>query len=242
MFISSTFYKYFKFGNCDDKRGSIKQLMLDHEVKGKIIISSEGINGAVCVAKPAYDLFMSKLGELIPEVKGINSRRTFSDKQCFKRTLVKIRNELVPLGVPGIVPNTAGGGKPLDPAELFEWYKQKKNFLIVDARNEYEWKEGSFLGAENPQIEKFRDFNQVAKNLEEKNMDKKKPIVTFCTGGIRCEKASAYLKKQGFYNVYKLEGGIIEFMRLQGSEDYWKGNLFVFDKREKINSCNLERD
>lgn len=238
MYISATFYKYFNFENCNSKRDEIKELMLSHECKGKIIISPEGVNGAICTDEVKFDSFMDYLSKIIPALRGIESRKTLSEISCFKRTLVKVRDELVPLGVEGVSPNTSGGGEFISPNELKKLYETKEDFVIVDARNDYEWEEGSFLGAENPNIEKFRDFKKVAKKLDE-TLPKDKKVITFCTGGIRCEKASAYLKSQGFNDVYKLKGGIIEFLKLKDSEKYWKGDLFVFDKRNKINSPDV---
>ena len=228
---SITFYKYFDFKDFEERREPLKELMLKHNIKGKIIISLEGVNGAICSTTENVLVFMKELGEFLPELEGIKYRDTISDNQCFKRTLVKLRDEIVPLGVCGISPSTSGGGKALNPKELMDWYEQGEDFVIIDARNDYEWKVGHFEGAENPNIEKFRDFKEYVEKLEDL---KDKKVVTYCTGGIRCEKASAYMKDKGFDNVYKLDGGIIEFMRLEGSEKYWKGKLFVFDKRWEI--------
>lgn len=228
---SITFYKYFDFKNFEELREPIKELMLKNEIKGKIIIASEGVNGALCQNKENITNFLKEFGELIPDLKNLEYRDTLTQQQCFKRTLVKIRDEIVPLGVKGITPATNGGGKALKPEELMNWYKKQEDFIIIDARNDYEWESGRFLGAPNPNIQKFRDFKEYIKTLEE---HKNKKIVTYCTGGIRCEKASAYMKHQGFNDVYKLDGGIIEFMKLNGSEEFWKGKLFVFDKRLEI--------
>lgn len=230
---SITFYKYFDFKDFEEKRFPLKDLMIKHDVKGKIIISSEGVNGAVCSLKKNVDSFLEELGEFIPQLEGVSYRDTISDKQCFKRTLVKIRDELVPLGVKEVTPNTLGGGNPLKPETLMNWYESGEDFVIIDARNDYEWEVGHFKGADNPNIEKFRDFKEYVKKLEDY---KDKKVVTYCTGGIRCEKASAYMKQKGFKEIYKLDGGIIEFMKLEESEKYWNGKLFVFDKRWDIST------
>jgi UPF0176 protein len=231
MYNSITFYKYFEFENFKDLRDKIKKIMLEEEIKGKIIISSEGVNGALCAKEEKIKSFLDKISILIPELKNVSYRNTSAQKQCFKRTLVKLRDEIVPLGVCGISPSTNGGGMALKPVDLMNWYEKGADFVIVDARNDYEWEVGHFEGAKNPQIEKFRDFKDYVKKLEDL---KDKKVVTYCTGGIRCEKASAYMKDKGFDNVYKLDGGIIEFMKLKGSEKYFKGKLFVFDKRWEI--------
>lgn len=233
MYLSITFYKYFDFKDVENRRFPLRDIMLKHEVKGKIIISKEGVNGAICGIEENVFNFMKEFEEFEPEIKNIGIRFTKSDFQTFKRTLVKIREELVPLGVSGITPYSLGGGNPLKPEELKEMYEKGEDFVIIDARNDYEWEVGKFEGAENPNISKFRDFKEYVKSLKE---FKDKKVITYCTGGIRCEKASAYMKSEGFNNVYKLDGGIIDFMRLEGSEKYWKGKLFVFDKRWEIES------
>lgn len=232
-YYSITFYKYFDFKNIEDKRFPLRDMMLDYNIKGKIIISAEGVNGAICGLKDDVKKFMNKIGEIDSNLEELDCRITLSDIQTFKRTLVKIREELVPLGVSGITPHSNGGGKPLDPKELMKWYKSGEDFVIIDARNDYEWEVGKFKGADNPNIEKFRDFKKYVDELEDL---KDKKVVTYCTGGIRCEKASAYMKSKGFNEIYKLNGGIIDFMKLEGSEKYWDGKLFVFDKRWEIDS------
>lgn len=232
-YYSITFYKYFNFKDVEEKRFPLRDMMLNHNIKGKIIISKEGVNGAICGLKQDVKEFMKNIKNIDENLKDLDPRVTLSDIQTFKRTLVKIREELVPLGVSGITPNSEGGGNPLDPKELLEWYENDEEFVIIDARNDYEWEVGKFKGAENPNIEKFRDFKKYVDKLEDL---KDKKVVTYCTGGIRCEKASAYMKSKGFNKIYKLNGGIIDFMKLKGSEKYWDGKLFVFDKRLEIDS------
>lgn len=229
---SITFYKYFQLKDLDEIRQPLRDLMYDFDVKGKIIISNEGINGAICGEAPKVYEFVEECQKFFGLTE-LSFRDTLAQKQCFKRTLVKIRDELVPLGIKGITPNTAGGGKPLPPEELMKWYEKEEDFLILDTRNDYEAEVGTFKDSIVPDVHQFRDFKNAIKELEDK---KDKKIVMFCTGGIRCEKASALLKKEGFENVYKLDGGIIEFMKLENSEKYFKGKLFVFDHRWEIDA------
>ena len=231
MYSSITFYKYFNFQNFQELREPLKELMLSNNVKGKIIISGEGVNGAICSQEKNVLNFLKQLGELIPDLKEVSFRNTYSEIPCFKRTLVKIRDEIVPLGVKGVTPFSDGGGKALNPSTLKEWYDNNEDFIILDARNDYEFESGRFKNSLEPNISKFRDFK---KRVEELKDLKDKKIVTYCTGGIRCEKASAYMKSQGFKDVYKLDGGIIEFLKLKDSDKYWEGNLFVFDNRCEI--------
>lgn len=233
--LSITFYKYFRLENPELYREYYKKLMLKHNIKGKIILAEEGINGAIAGSKEDCMNFLQEL-RTIKEFNDLTWRTTISDGvQCFKRTLVKIRPEIVPLGIPGITPETAGGGKIIKPEELLEWYKRGEDFLILDTRNTYETEKGTFQNAIIPNIERFRDFSKYIESLE--NIKNKK-IVTFCTGGVRCEKASAYMKSKGFENVYKLEGGIIEFMKIDSN--FFKGKCFVFDDRETIDAGHIQ--
>lgn len=228
--LSITFYKYYTLKNLDDERQDFYELLERCDVKGKIIIANEGINGAVAGKTSNVKDFMHEIKKF-PGLSKLNFRITKTNQECFKRRLVKIRPELVPLGKDEISPKTLGGGKTITPTQLKQWYEQGKDFKILDARNDYEYEIGRFKNSLNPNITKFRDF----KNSLEKFKDlKNKPIVTFCTGGIRCEKASALMKEKGFEKVYKLEGGVIEFMKVDTHKKYWDGELFVFDKRETI--------
>jgi len=230
--LSITFYKYFRFENPQLQRDLYKEMMLKHNIKGKIILAEEGINGAIAGLEEDCQKYLEEL-RTIPELNDLTWRTTITTDgaSCFKRTLVKIRPEIVPLGVLGITPETAGGGKPIKPQELLEWYENGEDFILLDTRNDYEIQSGTFQNAIIPDIEKFRDFSKYVETIS--NIKDKK-IVTICTGGVRCEKASAYMKSKGFDNVYKLEGGIIEFLKISGNSEFFKGKCFVFDKREVI--------
>jgi UPF0176 protein len=141
----------------------------------------------------------------------------------FKRLLIKKREEIITSKLKVNLENT---GEYLEPEELKELLDNKEDLLLVDARNEYEYEVGSFVGAINPKIDVFTEFPKLAKELEEK---KNKTIVTFCTGGVRCEKASAYLKEQGFEKVYQLHGGIIRY-----GEEVIISSLFLMRSRLKL--------
>ena len=236
---SITFYKYFSMENPNEHREEYRELMLRHDIKGKIILAKEGINGAVAGKVEDCEKFLCELKK-IPELKDITWRTTIAESEdCFKRTLVKIRPEIVPLGVEGITPDTAGGGKPLKPETLLEWYRKGEDFVVLDTRNKYEADAGTFKGAIIPDIARFRDFSKYVESIKDL---KDKKIVTFCTGGVRCEKASAYMKSLGFENVYKLEGGVIEFMRIAGKNNFFSGKCFVFDKRETVDALHCALD
>ncbi len=237
-FLSITFYKYVDIKNPESVRDSYRELMLEHDAKGKIILSREGINGAVSGKARDVTMFMENVKKM-EGMHDLSFRVTRTEDYGFKRTLVKIRPEIVPLGVPGVTPSTSGGGIPLKPSELREWYERKEDFIVLDTRNDYEYEAGRFKDSVNPGIKRFRDFQNTT-SLLEKYKDKK--IVTFCTGGVRCEKASAFLKSKGFKEVYKLDGGIIDFLKEEGGSGYFEGDCFVFDTREKIGGefCRID--
>lgn len=228
--LSITFYKYFSFPDFEEHRSTYHDLMTKHDVRGKIILANEGINGAVAGKVDDVEAFMEAI-QTFDDLHDLSFRVTKTSKPCFKRTLVKLRPELVPLGKNEISPSTKGGGKEITPSQLKKWYEEGKDFTILDARNDYEFEVGRFKHSLNTNITKFRDFKKSLDDFEDL---KDKPVVTFCTGGIRCEKASALMKQQGFENVYKLKGGIIEFLKVDDEKKYWEGELFVFDKRETI--------
>lgn len=234
--LSITFYKYFNIDNPESQREFFKEMMLKHDIKGKIILAQEGINGAIAGHEEDCMRYLKEL-KTVEGLEDMTWRTTLSEENivCFKRTLVKIRQEIVPLGIPGITPTTAGGGKPIKPLELLEWYKNGEDFILLDTRNGYEIEAGTFQNATVPGIERFRDFSKYVETLDD---IKDKKIVTVCTGGVRCEKASAYMKSKGFENVYKLEGGVIEFLKISGDTDFFKGKCFVFDKRETIDKSH----
>jgi len=241
-YLSITFYKYVNIENPEEIRDFHRELMLKHNIKGKIILAKEGINGAICGKEKNCEYYLSELKE-ISEFSDLTWRTTISETpECFKRTLVKIRPEIVPLGVEGITPQTAGGGNPLKPEELKEWYENKEDFVIIDARNRYEADDGKFAGAIIPPIDKFRDFASYVETIPEL---KQKKVVMYCTGGVRCEKASAFMKSKGFENVYKLDGGVIEFLKVAGDSNFFEGKLFVFDNRGKVGAescCVIDED
>lgn len=198
-------------------------------LKGTILLSTEGINCFVGATQDIIDQFKTLLNEY-PYFNSIWFKVSASVDVPYKRMLVKVKKEIIAMGEDSISPlrETA---KQLPPEILKKWYDEGKDMIVIDTRNEYEIQLGTFENALDLHIRNFRQFPTATKQLSPEM--KKKPVVTFCTGGIRCEKAGAYLMSEGFEEVYQLEGGIINYFEKVGGAHY-QGECFVFDKRVAV--------
>ncbi len=222
------FYKYVHIDNPGKLMLQQKELQDRLALKGRTIIASEGINATLEGTKENIDLYLEDLFS-DPRFAGTHIKRDPGDGNSFPRTSVKVRNELVSLGLDpscDIDPNVLTGVH-LKPAELHNWIAEGKEFYIVDMRNAYEHLVGHFKGSILPAMDNFRDLPKFIKSIEHL---KDKTVLTVCTGGVRCEKASGYLLSQGFKDVYQLDGGIVSYMREYPNEDFL-GKLYVFDSR-----------
>jgi len=206
---------------------------LAHHLKGRIIIASEGLNGTISGSPKDCEDYMAYI-KADPRFSDIDFKIEKSDKHAFEKLHVRVKEEIVHADLPNIKP-WQRTGTYLEPSE-FKKIKDDEDVVIVDFRSEYEYSMGKFKNAITLGIENFREFPEKIKDLE-KFKDKK--IITYCTGGIKCEKASAYLLEQGFENVYQLHGGIIKYGIEEGGEDF-EGKCYVFDNRVavEVNSIN----
>lgn len=222
------FYKYVGIENPGQFMMHQKELQERLGLKGRTIIAEEGINATIEGKSEAIDAYLEDLFS-DPRFVGTHIKRDPSDGKAFPRTSVKVRKEIVALGLDeacDIDPNQVTG-KRLSPEELHQWIAEKREFYIVDMRNAYEVLVGHFRGSILPDMDNFRElprFTESIRHLQDKT------VVTVCTGGIRCEKASGYLVSQGFSDVYQLDGGIVSYMRKFPNEDFL-GKLYVFDGR-----------
>ena len=201
------------------------------DMKGRIIIAKEGINGTIEGTKENTEKYIKWMSTQKP-FRNIHWKKSVGTGDCFPRLSVKVRNEIVSLHLheQDIDPNEITGTH-LNPVELHKWYQEGKEFYIVDMRNDYELKVGKFENTIFPGLKNFRDLKE---NLSQIEHLKDKPVLTVCTGGVRCEKASGFLKKEGFTDVYQLDGGMVTYME-KFPEQNFKGSLYVFDKRKTIN-------
>lgn len=216
-----------------------KQLCTELDLKGRILVADEGINGTIAGTSEAIDQYIKETSSK-PEFADIEWKISWADTQVFPRLRVVKRDEIVTLGVKKTGKDVSLDNKAhyIEPEELLALYENDQDFLILDARNEYEATIGKFKDAVIPPIDNFREFPAFAKSIEDY---KDKEIVTYCTGGVRCEKASAYLREQGFKKVRQLHGGIHVYGEKTGGK-YFEGELFVFDSRlhVPVNSVNPE--
>jgi RluA family pseudouridine synthase len=195
-------------------------------LKGTILLSPEGINLFVAGSREAIDLLVADV-RAIPGLRDIPVKFSESDHQPFTRMLVRIKKEIIAFGIEGIDPGRAPSPK-LSPLQLKRWLDEGRPVTLLDTRNEYEVKLGTFRNAMALGIDHFRDFPAAVATLPETM--KRQPIVMFCTGGIRCEKAGPYMQREGFEQVYQLEGGILKYFEDVGGAHY-EGECFVFDQR-----------
>lgn len=219
------YYKYVQIDNPEEVRDEQRKLCEALGMRGRIIIATEGINGTVEGTIDACEKYI-KLMHSSKYFSGIVFKKSEGTGSAFPKLSVKVRPEIVSIKIPGLNPNQVTG-KYLSAEELHRWYEEKKEFYIVDMRNDYEYISGFFEGYIPSGIHNFYDLPQVLPKIEHL---KDKTIVTVCTGGIRCEKASGFLVSNGFNDVYQLKDGIQTYMEKYPNQ-YFKGKLYVFDNR-----------
>ena len=228
MFNIQGFYKIKSIGNCNFLKEKIKRYLLSKSVKGTVILSSEGINGTIAGKKSNVDSCI----KFIKDKFSIDSFDSINSSTCkflpFYRAKVKVKKEVVPIGLK-LKANAKKRSCYVDPEQ---WNKLigDKSVTLVDVRKPFEHKVGTFRGAINPKSNSFREFPKYFNKLKKNNI-----VAMFCTGGIRCEKASNFLKQKGFKNVYQLKGGIYNYLnKINIKESLWKGECFVFDNRVSV--------
>ena len=228
MFTVFGFYKFKKITNLKKLKKLFQSELLKSKVRGTIIISPEGINGTLAGNKNSIYKIVKLLRKKIRFIKFDNDNYSLSAFQPFHRERVKIKREVVPIGFKINKANRKQNryltGK--------SWNKliSKKDTLVVDARKPFEFKVGTFANAINPNVKHFRDFPKYLEKIK-----KTKSVAMFCTGGIRCEKASIYLKQKGFKKIFQLKGGIINYLNnISKKDSLWRGECFVFDNRVSV--------
>ena len=232
----AAFYNFFSIIDRDISfiKEELTNLAMKQEIKGTILLASEGFNGTICGTEKAIALFLEKLKQLA-KISEINVKYSSTEKQAFRRFKARKKKEIVTIGIQQIDPSKSVG-KYLKASEWNEFIEDPDT-VVIDTRNEYEIKIGNFPGAINPHTNSFREFpewvNKYLKPLIEDNPSLK--IGMYCTGGIRCEKATSYLIEEGFPDVYHLEGGILKYFEDVSPENsLWDGECFVFDQRVSL--------
>ncbi len=227
--INISCYKFVTLDNLEQRRLSIRRRAVELNLKGTVLLSPEGIN--MFVAGPANS--MAEFVDFLksdPAFADIRPKESLNEYQPFNRMLVKIKKEIITFGIDGIEPGTRTSPK-LPAAELKRWLDEGRKVHLLDTRNDYEYDIGTFDNAIKLQIDHFRQFPDAVAKLPEELKDE--PIVMFCTGGIRCEKAGPFMEQAGFRQVYQLDGGILKYFEEVGG-DHYHGECFVFDQRVAV--------
>ncbi|EAT13758.1 rhodanese-related sulfurtransferase [Bermanella marisrubri] len=224
-------YKFVTLDDYQSIRAPLHNFMETQGIRGTLLLANEGINGTVAGSRTAIDALLDWLRK-DERLADIDYKESYTDTPPFHRTKVKLKKEIVTMGVEGIDPKRVVGTY----VEAKDWNDliSDPDVVLVDTRNDYEFQVGTFKNAINPNTETFREFPQYVKENLDPNKNKK--VAMFCTGGIRCEKSTAYLKEQGFDEVYHLKGGILKYLEeVPQEETMWDGECFVFDERVTVN-------
>jgi RluA family pseudouridine synthase len=236
-------YKYVALDALEERRVALKQLTSELQLKGTILLSSEGINLFLAGERQSIDAFLVSLRASSLALEDLKVKESITDYQPFRRLLVKLKREIVPVGREGRLEIETEQGKKqvepivnaspkLPPIELKRWLDEGREIALLDTRNDYETDLGTFEGAIDLRLKNFRQFPEAAAALPDEV--KKNPVVMFCTGGIRCEKIGPYMKGLGFENIYQLEGGILKYFE-ECQQSHYQGDCFVFDQRVAVN-------
>lgn len=220
------FYKYVAIDDPEKLRKEQLALATRSNLKGRVIVAKEGINATLEGKTENIDAYLKEF-LAHPRFADTHIKKSVGTGDAFPKLKVKVRPEIVTLGLENDFSPTEISGKKLKPEELKKWYEDGKDFYIVDMRNDYEYNVGRFKNSIMPKLENFRDVPRVLNELES---IKEKTILTVCTGGVRCEKASGFLLKNGFQDVYQLDGGIVTYMEKFPAQEF-QGSLYVFDNR-----------
>lgn len=229
--VISALYKFVTLEDYASLKAPFLALMTKNNIKGTLLLAKEGINGTIAGKRHEVDALLTELRSDL-RFADIKTKESYEQAMPFYRSKVKLKKEIVTMGVNNINPKQIVGTyvKP----EEWNALISDPEVSLIDTRNDYEIQIGSFKGAVNPKTETFRDFPAYAS--EQLNLSKHKKVAMYCTGGIRCEKSTAFLKNQGFKAVYHLQGGILNYLKTVSVEDsLWQGECFVFDQRVAVN-------
>ncbi|RVT47204.1 rhodanese-related sulfurtransferase [Rheinheimera sediminis] len=230
MYVVAALYKFVALPDYVALRDTLYQHLVLNKVKGTLLLAEEGINGTICGPREGIDA-MQQWFKADNRFDGMSYKESLADEQAFYRTKVKLKKEIVTMGVEGINPAHIVG--TYVKGEAWNQLISAPDTIVIDTRNDYEVAIGTFKNAVNPNTTSFREFPEWA----EQNLDKSKhkKVAMFCTGGIRCEKSTAFLKEQGFEEVYHLDGGILKYLEeVPEPESLWQGECFVFDQRVAV--------
>lgn len=230
MYLVAAFYRFASLPDFADLRAPLLDLGRQRGVAGSILLAAEGVNGTIAGSEDAVRAVLAHL-RADDRLAALEHKESWAEAQPFRKFKVRLKREIVTMGVPELDPNeTVGTYVP--PAEWNELIA-REDVVLIDARNDYEVAIGTFEGAIDPQTASFRELPEW---LDEQDaLAEKPPVAMFCTGGIRCEKSTALLRSRGFEEVYHLQGGILKYLEeVPAEESAWRGECFVFDERVSV--------
>ena len=233
----AAFYHFSPLPDFAERRGGLKALGLSLGLKGTILLAPEGINGTIAGTPDAVETLLTALRAL-PGFAGLTAKNSTALDMPFQRFKVRLKKEIVTLGIAGLDPSQSTGRF----VESEDWNTliSDPETLVIDTRNHFEVAYGTFANAIDPGMKHFGEFPAFAHYAL---VDKTRPIAMFCTGGIRCEKATSFLIREGFTNVHQLKGGILNYLeKIPAAESLWKGRCFVFDERQALGHGLREED
>lgn len=222
-------YKFFRWDRLESRRDELKSLCKRLALRGTVMLSGEGINLFLAGSRESVDAFLAQLRNT-PELADLPIKESITDYQPFNRMLVKIKREIIPVGIENVQPVEDASPK-ISPEQLKQWLDEKRPLTLLDTRNDYEVELGTFENAIALNLKTFRQFPNAAAALPDDV--KQQPVVMFCTGGIRCEKIGPYMKGLGFKEIYQLNGGILKYFE-QCQHSHYQGDCFVFDQRVAV--------
>ena len=229
-------YRFVDLIDRDELRQPFRDITAKLGLKGTILLSKNGINFFLAGTQEAIDNYVAFLNK-DKRFKDIPLHISFTEYQPFRRMLVRLKKEIIALGMDEIRP-AEHTGQFIEPAEFKQWLDEGKEVMVLDTRNDYELRLGTFENAIDLDIKSFRQFPNAIEKLKQ---DKSTPVVMFCTGGIRCEKASVVMENKGWENVYQIKGGILGYFKETGGA-HWNGDCFVFDQRVSIGKDLIETE
>ena len=237
LFLNIAGYKFEQIDSLDTLIPEFQKKCDELELKGSVYLSPKGINFSISGTEANIEQYINFM-ESDSRFLNIPLKRTCSETQPFRRMKVRLKKEIISLGRDDIDPRELTG-EYVTPQELLSMYENNEDVVVLDTRNEYETRVGLFENAVDLQLDTFRDFPKAIEQLPEEYKDKQ--IVMYCTGGIRCEKASAVMLKAGFTDVKQLEGGVLDYFKETGGK-YWNGDCFVFDERVALDTDLTETE
>ncbi|WP_420414392.1 rhodanese-related sulfurtransferase [Roseibium sp.] len=229
-FLVAALYLFTPLDDFEEMRDPLKAFCVTQDVRGSILLAAEGINGTICGPEAGVRAVLDHLRS-DERLASLTHKESWTHRHVFKRMKVRLKQEIVRLAVDGIDPNEVVGEyvKPEDWNALIS----EPGVIVIDTRNDYEYAFGTFDGAVNPETQSFREFPDWVHDQD--TLKEKPKVAMFCTGGIRCEKATTWMLKNGFDDVYHLEGGILNYLeKVPEDKSLWKGECFVFDDRVSV--------